>query len=162
MASAGGDPASAVGGEPAVGGGCGVENPVPVDPDQLLQQRHTCQYCGKCFAHKWMRDRHLPTHTGERLFECAKCFRRFSLQASAARHVQNVHKISKAASASLVVKRESYESIGNEWMNQPSCFKRKKVRFCCPKKWCIQKENKKSDFYFLLKVGCSMYTLTPL
>ena len=58
----------------------------------LKESNHACFACPKAFAHKWMLERHLLTHTGEQPFACSICLRRFSLQASCLRHVRHVHK----------------------------------------------------------------------
>jgi len=56
------------------------------------QQTFPCPFCGKPFNQRWMLERHLPSHTGQRPYKCVRCHRRFSLQSSATRHVKNVHR----------------------------------------------------------------------
>ena len=67
----------------------------------LKEPNHACFACPKAFAHKWMLERHLLTHTGEQPFACSICLRRFSLQASCLRHVRHVHKDVQGGSSLL-------------------------------------------------------------
>ncbi|CAB4065503.1 unnamed protein product [Lepeophtheirus salmonis] len=53
---------------------------------------NVCVECGKVFSHRWMLERHSTTHSGIQRFVCSICERKFSHQASAARHIKNVHK----------------------------------------------------------------------
>ncbi len=80
----------------------------PTQQNKDLQPTYNCPFCAKPFHARWMLERHLPSHTGQRPYKCMRCERRFSLQSSAVRHVKNVHKNedfdAEAEASSMVVK----------------------------------------------------------
>ena len=89
----------------------------------VKEPNHTCFACPKAFAHKWMLDRHILTHTGEQPFACTICFRRFSLQASCLRHVRHVHKDVDGVLSSYVVKvseNTNFQNLDNQTVQEPS------------------------------------------
>ena len=85
---------------------------LPQQQQQQQQQQqplYHCPFCAKPFNAKWMLERHLPSHTGQRPYKCVRCERRFSLQSSAVRHVKNVHRgedgfDAEAEASSMVIK----------------------------------------------------------
>ncbi len=86
--------------------------PPPTTSSQQQQQQQQpmfhCPFCAKPFHARWMLERHLPSHTGQRPYKCVRCERRFSLQSSAVRHVKNVHRgenfDAEAEASSMVIK----------------------------------------------------------
>lgn len=65
----------------------------------LLQKM--CQFCGRTFAKPSERLRHLMKHTGERLFECDLCVRKFKAKPNLQYHMRAVHGVMVELSPAL-------------------------------------------------------------
>ncbi len=81
----------------------------PASASSANSGQFRCPFCNKPYHARWMLERHLPSHTGQRPYKCLRCERRFSLQSSAVRHVKNVHKgeagfDAEAEASSMVIK----------------------------------------------------------
>lgn len=67
---------------------------IPIEPkinkSHLLQKilRHSCDLCPYETKYKWLLNRHMLCHTGERPYACYTCGRRFRQTAHLAGHVQ--------------------------------------------------------------------------
>ena len=50
-----------------------------------------CETCGKVFTRKYILNRHILTHTGDKRHKCSHCGRAFTLLQNAKRHERQVH-----------------------------------------------------------------------
>ncbi len=103
--------------------------PPPPSQQQSQQQQsqqqplYHCPFCAKPFHARWMLERHLPSHTGQRPYKCVRCERRFSLQSSAVRHVKNVHRgeenfDAESEAASMVIKEKAIQGVPQQQCGQ--------------------------------------------
>jgi hypothetical protein len=62
------------------------------EPDTTSSQfRFECPFCRKCFHRKYLYERHVQSHTGEKPFRCSVCDRSFSQKGNLKQHM-SVHK----------------------------------------------------------------------
>jgi uncharacterized Zn-finger protein len=66
---------------------------VPATYKYHLQAKHKvpmnlpeCEVCGKCFQDNYNLNRHMVVHTGERPYQCTRCFKTFKLKDNAKSH----------------------------------------------------------------------------
>lgn len=72
-----------------------------------------CDHCGKCFSHKWNRDKHSKTHTEEKRFGCNQCDKSFARKGNLNQH-KRIHTDGKSFICDYCFKGFSHKGHLNE------------------------------------------------
>jgi len=64
-----------------------------LDSDTMAVKYPQCLVCGRRFATKWAVNRHMKSHTGERLFFCQACGKGFMHKHHLKNHMKNIHRL---------------------------------------------------------------------
>ena len=76
----------------AVSGSVGPSNDDGFEASKLPTGGFICNYCSAFISNKSNMRRHINTHTGEKLFQCLICSKRFNRKAHMLGHMQTMHK----------------------------------------------------------------------
>ena len=62
------------------------------NPQQIVNQKISCEICERCFSSNGKKNRHIKTiHGNEKIFECNVCHKFFGYKQALTIHIENNH-----------------------------------------------------------------------